>query len=363
MKNPVFLSRENSVLRVTVLLSLLVAIVFGSLYFYSGYTAPEGKIVYRRTSSDATSLYEILVIDVKGNKSTSLGYFSGSPTWSRDGKYLALGCMHDLAQICIIDVTSIPDSEEFPIQGHVEIERSVTLPTPCRAVLSEKGLESISWSFDGRKLAVVCSENPNSEKREVCIIPIEEEEKASCWDHSWEYSINRVDWSPIDDVLVVSSSKKYGAKIYLVDINGKNETYLADGWGATWSPDGKQVAFMQWQNQFYSWEDGKLKIDESINQYTGLAVINKDGNGLKWLYRNPDNESDLTAIISFGCDGMSNVCRASWSPDGRYIIFSAASGGMYDYRIFRLDLRTGKIIFLSQLDQYSRFVSDPNWGP
>ncbi|HEX2997176.1 MAG TPA: hypothetical protein VHP14_20305, partial [Anaerolineales bacterium] len=151
------------------------------------------------------------------------------------------------------------------------------------------------------------------------------------------------------------------SKIYVTDVYGKNQVYLTDGWGATWSPDGKQIAFMQWQNKFFWYENGKIIIDETINQFSGLAVINQDGSGFKWLYRNPDAAEDSTDILSFNCDGMANVCRASWSPDGRYIVFVGGNGGMYTFHIFRLDLKTGKVIFLSPVDEYSRFVSEPDW--
>ena len=73
----------------------------------------------------------------------------------------------------------------------------------------------------------------------------------------------------------------------------------------------------------------------------GIAVINRDGSGLDWLYRNAD---PLHFIVNL--PKHNNGGGLSWSPDGDYIAF-VQEIGMGPTYIYQLDIETKEISCLS----------------
>jgi WD40 repeat protein len=285
---------------------------------------PQGRIIYRRISADFDE-YEYFIMDGDGNQLQYLGTYLGTPTWSPDGKFIALSCKNDVNKICIIDATTIPNLRKKSTgfrptkpKNYKELE----LPKECEGLVSpEYGLESISWSPDGERLAIVCGkkdlERPWTESpRKVCILPFEEGE-AYCWE-DFDKPVNYAIWSPVEDLLVVSTKGSLLAEIYLVGPEGIDPVFLTNGWTAAWSPDGKQIVFAQWQNEFFWLVKGTPHYDETVNQYTGIAVINKDGSEFRWLFRNPEDD---WALVRLSCHPIG--CRLSWSPGGRFVVFLA----------------------------------------
>lgn len=83
----------------------------------------------------------------------------------------------------------------------------------------------------------------------------------------------------------------YGGPFYTINADGSGLKRIANGIDPTWSPDGKQIAYV-------SWEEPR-----------GVWVVNSDGTN---AYR----------VFSW------NETRyPSWSPDGQEIVFSRANGG------------------------------------
>lgn len=311
--------------------------------------APGGHIIFLGYNPLRPFSRDLLMTDGDGNRLQLLGSFTSSPSWSPDGASIAVGCKG--MSICILDARTIPDLRSYPQKSTrilPTIAREIDLSKSCPPVNGvHPRVRSISWSPDGTKLAVVCG--PGMQRGKLCIIPMQG--NIDCWndDVVVRGDITCAVWSPRENILAVSAVW-YTNRIYLVDPEGKNAVYLTDGWSPEWSPDGKQIAFITWAE---GWSAGTL---------TGLAMIKKDGSGFRWLYQppiSPDTQDWPESYISFACE--EEYCRLAWSPDGRFLAFSANHGWGHDMQIFRLDLKTKEIIFIT--NHMSSSYTAPDWGP
>jgi Tol biopolymer transport system component len=175
--------------------------------------------------------------------------------------------------------------------------------------------------------------------------------------------------------------------IAVVDADGSNRRQLTQVQRPTssedqqpvWSPDGKQIAFMRW-NSTASPQNGRA-----------IFVVNADGSGLRqvtpwkldagdhpdWspdgsriLFRAPWRKISGSSIYTIRPDGTGltqltnfvgtvEVFSSSYSPDGKWIVFSRSGrGGLPDLFVMRSD-GTG----LRQLTRTARWDSAPDWGP
>jgi Tol biopolymer transport system component len=107
--------------------------------------------------------------------------------------------------------------------------------------------------------------------------------------------------------------------------------------GARWSPDGRWLAFTR--------EEGQDQYG-TADKY-GLWVMRADGRGLSRLIT---RSSDPTTLFTSGF---------SWSPNGRWIAFSA--GPAYRTGISIVDVRTGRIVPLTSPDHGADI--EPAWSP
>ncbi|MBI5294861.1 MAG: PD40 domain-containing protein [Chloroflexi bacterium] len=337
-------------------------------------------LVFRRFSDPQQGIFEVLAfVDGNPDQQISLGHYRGVPAISRDGNYLAVSCLDDSNKLCIVDIQETKNKTADQASSlNLPILKTVELPESCTEMLSLQGdhgwgwpiftgVDSISWSYDDTKLAVVCKKIFNGQEGKTCILPLDESEESVCWELPTSIiNVTRAEWSPVEDLLIISEGLGYGVKIYLIDPSGQNPRYLTEGWGASWSPDGKQIAFIQWAGDYFTIEnDGHVFFDPELKtMYTGVATINIDGSNLRWLYK-PGEDSDAATIVFFNCADSWADCNTTWSPDGKYIAFNGVIGGAYNYNIFKISLDTGEIIrltFPTNDQKYSRSNSAPNWG-
>ena len=313
-------------------------------------------IVFHRSGTVFDS--ELMMMDSNGDNLRWVGGFSGSPAWSPDGKLVAVGCPQDgqAPVLCILDISTLPDRRDFPIGNQVSsplIVNRIQLPDQCKDIerqqsFPQSGILSTSWSHDATRIAVVCGNEVQGFPKLVCILSLDGNK--ACWDDSAGADIYRAIWSPAEDLLAVSGPGDPTSKIYLVNPDGTNPTYLADGWSPEWSPDGQQLAFIAAERV----EADKYRI--------GIAAIGIDGTHQHWLFR-PDASEGSDGVIFFDCAGIGGTCRLTWSPDGRYIAFVSSDVDIYSYHLYRLDTRTGKITILLDRMIFDWLIAEPDWGP
>ncbi len=321
-------------------------LVISGIYFWtcSHSDIPRGNIVLR-TKSPISPYSSILVMDGNGNYIRWVGYFEGSPTWSPNGRFIAVGCEN---KICILDFSTMPDKRNYLGWQRSEPDIAYRLQSSelCKSNsnygdgVPYSGILSMSWSPDGQRLAVVCGGEEPASMRSVCVLSLDGE--MHCWDNSVSKDVYRVSWSPVDeDVIAISgfSAAENTSKILLVNAQGKKPVYLAHGWSPEWSPDGKQLAYIQMGPE-----------------HVGIAIINRDGTGSHWVERS-------TQGWSYECRGFTGTCRLSWSPDGHYLTFVSSSdvSGMTLW-LYRLNIQTGDAIQLLD-NMIVTYPAEPDWGP
>lgn len=115
------------------------------------------------------------------------------------------------------------------------------------------------------------------------------------------------DWSPDGQKIAFIA---YGAKtplIFVIGKNGENVTEIIAGYGARWSPDGKQLVFCRSP-------EGRGKSDS-------IWIANADGTGAKKVTE--DN---------------SQILEVAWFPDGKSIVFSSEREHKHKSALFRVNL-------------------------
>ncbi len=297
---------------------------------------PIGHIIYLENSDQKESLY---LTDGEGNRKQYLGEYSGTVSWSRDGSKIAVGCPpENTGSICILDSSTIPDLFKFP-QDHLityspQTIREIDLSNNC-----SNRIDWLSWSSDDSHILAGCESTQ-------CIISLDGE--ISCK----EEDLFRSDWSPVEDLIAMPKYQDGKIKIFLVNSKNTQSIYLTDGWNPTWSPDGKQIAFMRYAEK---WPEGPV---------VGLALINKDGSGFKWLYQPMFSPDDIWPdfYLNFYCQGYTSMCRLTWSPDSKYLAFTSNYGSAYRDQIYRINIQSGEIVYISDRLP-NTFYAEPDWEP
>ena len=130
---------------------------------------------------------------------------------------------------------------------------------------------------------------------------------------------------------IVFDSTRDGVEgVYVMDDDGSNQTLLTDKFNAripSWSPDGTQVLF-----------------NRSVRGSTVLCLMNPDGTNIRELTER---------------DG-SYINRASFSPDGKFIVYSRITeiDNRGKYSIEVLNIKTGKREVISDM-----LVTCCDWSP
>ena len=137
--------------------------------------------------------------------------------------------------------------------------------------------------------------------------------------------------SPLYAKIVLSSYRDdAGYEIFTMDTDGGEPIQITnnrhDSFSPTWSPDGRQIAF---------------------NRDSHIYVIDADGENLRQLTRQKNNEQDL---------------HPDWSPDGKLIAFDRFTGGAPNRRanIYTVDPVTR---FVKKVTDFGFNAQSPKWSP
>lgn len=297
-----------------------------------------GYILFLSSSND------LHIMDGNGCKSKIvMRRVSGSPDWSVDGKYIAVGCEENKF-ICILDATRTLESC-FSSSDQDKCTPSVIKKINLPYDAEQPKILNTSWSFDGEKILVgIASLGVGN----IYLLDINDS-------GTWKLVIKKTnrfgDMSPVKDEIIFDGIEKMPLDLN----NGYIESYHI-GESPQWSPDGKSIVFifkikqhnnysfepygiMQWT--FDAKPPWKLLYDPSRINSEGRATHNIMINHQAWRV-------------------------LSWSPDSRYIAFVGDYRYKDDAQIFRLNTETGEVVVLttkiSQEQNQTKFFA-PAWGP
>lgn len=179
-------------------------------------------------------------------------------------------------------------------------------------------------------------------------------------------------FSPNGSQIALTLSHEGKSDIYLADRNGQNLKKLTSGislnTSPSFSPDGKQIAFVSNRSgnpQIYTMKtDGsdvkRLTMQGKYNQSPKWSPL---GDLIVFTGRDELNKFDIflaavkTGVISRVTQDQGSNDEASFSPNGRMIVFSSARNGSRDLFVSNLDGT-----FQKQITQKSHYWT-PYWGP
>jgi TolB protein len=123
----------------------------------------------------------------------------------------------------------------------------------------------------------------------------------------------------------------YGAtpSIFVMGKNGENVSQITAGYGAKWSPDGKQLVF--------------CRSPEARGKSDSIWIANADGTGATKV-----TEDD------------SQVLEVAWSPDGKSIVFSSEREHNHKSALFRVNLDGSGLEAIAVDQQVSLFFPVPS---
>ena len=216
---------------------------------YSPSWSPDGKrITFISTRDNDFNVYVMNSDGSDVKKISNIIGIASSPKWSPLGDRIAFTLTRD-------------DKDEIYL---VDIDRSET------ERFSADGYSPL-WSPDGAQIAFLSGEHNEGE---IYIKNIDGTGIIRITNNS-EYD-GHFSWSPDSEQIVYCSGNQ---KIYIVNADGSNEYFLANGSNPIWSPDGERIYFI-------SRQDNRQEI----------YVINTDGTGLERLTYNPDHRFSKYAL-------------------------------------------------------------------
>ncbi len=187
---------------------------------------------------------------------------------------------------------------------------------------------NMTWSPDGHWFAFVGTDNrPVFYSFQDIFVARADGSEIHRLTYSPQYNKHYLSWSPDGKYILVAMGKNGSSDLYLVDaVNGeivKRLTTSGGSYVATWSPDGKRIAF---------------------EGYSGLFMMNIADEAIQRI--NVPTSGSLQDL--------------SWSPIGELIAFTANVGDSNCNDVFVVSINTGGAINLTSSNYYE---NSPVWLP
>ena len=190
-----------------------------------------------------------------------------------------------------------------------------------------------AWSWDSKQLAFISNGEIYTMKADGSRVTRLTNSKSAKHNPAWSPDGKKIAFS--------SFQEKYGFDIFMINIDGKNQTRLTeskDFWefNPTWSPDGKHIAYASFDMRpyaginfqlyiiitgeialIYKTKEGSWKNQLPVAQ---IGVIDKDGSNFRQLTKT-----------------KSTNWSPSWLPDGEYILFGSKRDGNGEIYLMKTD--------------------------
>ena len=262
---------------------------------YRGLTfSKDGNYIYyvkRANDSPLPALYQMPTLG--GASKRLLDYSNSAITFSPDGKQLAF-----------LRFTGDQDVSSLMIaNADGTAERNLASPRPPQSLSHWHG-QGPAWSPDGGSIVcVIGGSNAGGNAMNVGEIKVADGTVRPITTQGW-YLIRRVAWLPDGNGLVIVAADKSAA-------------YYAN-----------QI----WRISYPSGEARKVTAD--LNSYRSLSLT-ADGKSLAAVQSNrvsniwvaPNGEAARSTQLKFGGSNEEGIDGLVWTPDGRIVYFSRASGG------------------------------------
>ena len=181
---------------------------------------------------------------------------------------------------------------------------------------------------------------------------------------------------------IVFSSERNGVEgVYVMDDDGSNQTLLTDAFSPfphSWSPDGKQILFSRGSSVLFLMNpDGTniRQLTENDGNYINKASFSPDGKFIvysgideiddksKYVVKVLNIETGKIKVIS---DRL--IIQCDWSPDGKHIIFAEALSPNRSSTIWIMDADGHNPRELipnpgRQADNFTIYREHPRWSP
>jgi Tol biopolymer transport system component len=294
------------------------------------------------------------------------GNFCGSPKWLSDGKHLIADCMSaeetwdyrvrfypgQQSQIFKVDIAS-GSTTALTTGPDVKLAPSVLPSGEIAYVLAGKSAKTIvyaggkagptgadlarnppAWSPDAKRI-VYCRQKFNRTP-----------EPQQLWSRDPKFSLYTTTFLPAYDFkgehLAVTKTDADGTSLYLIEdgkpaqaIMQRKDLILAP----QWSPDGKQIVVgVGGFTSFLDFAAGGMKPVDPVNGGAEVGILNADGTGFHVL-----------------TSGANNNAFASFSPNGKQIVYRTAGPEGQGLRIMNLEDRSITVL----TDEYDNF---PVWS-
>jgi Tol biopolymer transport system component len=175
--------------------------------------------------------------------------------------------------------------------------------------------------------------------------------------------------------------------LYTINADGSDLTRLTTNpnwdWSATWSPDGRQIAYLAYPEEGGEAEIYLMNADGSNSRrltqnqdYEGYPAWSPDGTRIAFVSLRDETDLENCGASEKGCNSNIYTIELStltetrltdspfidegpaWSPDGRQIAFYSSRNDATD--IYRMDADGSNV---TRLTQGSAYVWRPRWSP
>ncbi|HEX6941456.1 MAG TPA: Ig-like domain-containing protein [Gemmatimonadaceae bacterium] len=241
------------------------------------------------------------------------------PAWSPDGAWLALNVVYG---VVADDGTGGPEfrSDIYLMSASSGAER----PT-WRRLTTDSMSRAPSWSPDGRRLVFVSGRPSDSH---IVVMDLGTGATSRVSQRAGHYSTPR--WSPAGTRLAFTDTRNWNSEIYVVNVDGSSLTpvahHPAHDYSPSWSPDGKLIAFDS-ERESFDGHQGYASDIFTVDMTTGALerlTITRTGDWAGNATWSPDGRQIAYSFVTYA-DG--------WNPDGRSGIYVTNRDGSPPWRV------------------------------